>query len=207
MMIQGQFKNIGLGTIAVLILLAGCRSATPPVEFYTLAPLTTPDEAEQMAAPGKNLAIGVGPLNLPKIIDRPQIVTRVGPNKINVDEFHRWAGSVYEDFLRALTINLSTLIPSGMVVPYPWEDYFEPDYRVYLEVRQFDGRLGQSTQLDITWTITGRDPGDLLLARKSLIKENVPSEDYDALVAAQSRILATLSRQIAQGIKEVDSGR
>ena len=207
MMIQGQIKNISLGIMAVLVLLVGCRSSTSPVEFYTLAPLATPEEADRMGAPGKNLAIGVGPLNLPKIIDRPQIVTRVGPNKINVDEFHRWAGSVYEDFLRALTINLSTLIPSSMVVPYPWEDYFDPDYRVYLEVRQFDGRLGQYAQLDITWTITGREPRDLLLVRKSLIKENAPSEDFDALVAAQSRILATLSRQIAQGIQEVDRGR
>ena len=207
MIIQGQFKNIGLGIIAVLILLAGCRSSTSPVEFYTLAPLAAPEEAVQMEAPGRNLAIGVGPLNLPKIIDRPQIVTRVGPNKIYVDEFHRWAGSVYEDFLRALTINLSTLIPSSMVVPYPWEDYFEPDYRVYLEVRQFDGRLGQYAQLDITWTITGREPRDLLLVRKSLIKENFPNEDYDDLVAAQSRILATLSRQIARGIREVHGGK
>jgi uncharacterized lipoprotein YmbA len=207
MMIQGQFKPIGLGIVAVLIFVTGCRSTTSPVEFYTLTPLATPEEADAIAVSAKNLAIGVGPLNLPKIIDRPQIVTRVGPNKINVDEFRRWAGSVYEDFLRALTINLSTLIPSSMVVAYPWEDYFEPNYRVYLEVRQFDGRLGQYAELDITWAITGRESRDLLLARKSLIKENVPTEDFDALVAAQSRILATLGRQIAQGIKEVHGGK
>jgi uncharacterized lipoprotein YmbA len=207
MMIEGQFKTIGLSIMAVLILLAGCRSATTPVEFYTLAPLVSPAEAEKIGVQDKNVAIGVGPLNLPKIIDRPQIVTRVGPNKISVDEFHRWASSVYEDFLRALTTNLSTLIPSSMVVPYPWEDYFEPDYRVYLEVREFEGRLGQYAQLDITWAITGREPRNLLLVRKTLIKETVQNEDYDAIVAAKSRILATLSRQIAQGIQEVDSGR
>lgn len=204
---QGQLKTISLSIMAVLILLAGCRSATPPVEFYTLAPLVSAAEAEKIGVQDKNVAIGVGPLNLPKIIDRPQIVTRVGPNKIRVDEFHRWASSVYEDFLRALTTNLSILIPSSMVVPYPWEDYFEPDYRVYLEVREFEGRLGQYAQLDITWAITGREPRNLLLVRKSLIKETVQNEDYDAIVAAKSRILATLSRQIAQGIQEVHGGK
>jgi uncharacterized lipoprotein YmbA len=204
---QGQLKTFGLSILAVLMLLAGCRSFTSPVEFYTLVPLVSPAEAEKMDALGKNLAIGVGPLNLPKIIDRPQIVTRVGPNKIYVDEFHRWAGSVYEDFLRAVTMNLSTLLQSSMVVAYPWEDYFDPDYRIYMEVRQFDGRLGQYAQLDVTWAITGREPREILLVRKSLIKENVPSEDHDALVAAQSRILATLSRQIGQGIWEVHRGR
>ena len=204
---QGQLKTISLSIFAVLILMAGCRSTTPPVEFYTLAPLVSPAEAEKMALQDENLAIGVGPLNLPKIIDRPQIVTRVGPNKISVDEFHRWAGSVYEDFLRALTMNLSTLLQSSMVVAFPWEDYFEPDYRVYLEVREFESRLGQYAQLDITWAITGREPRNLLLARKSLIKETVQNEDYDAIVAAKSRILATLSRQIAQGIQAVNAGK
>ena len=204
---QAQLKTISLNIIAVLLLLAGCRSSTPPVEFYTLAPMVSPAEAEQLAVPDKGLAIGVGPLNLPKIIDRPQIVTRIGPNKIRVDEFHRWAGSVYEDFLRAVTMNLSTLLQSSMVVAFPWEDYFDPDYRVYLEVREFEGRLGQYAQLDITWAITGQEPRNLLLARKSLIKEAVQNEDYDAIVAAKSRILATLSRQIAQGIQAVNSGK
>jgi uncharacterized lipoprotein YmbA len=204
---QGQLKTISLSVLAVLTLLAGCRSSTPPVEFYTLAPLITAAEAEKLALQDQNLAIGVGPLNLPKIIDRPQIVTRVGPNKISVDEFHRWAGSVYEDFLRALTMNLSALLQTSMVVAFPWEDYFEPNYRVYLEVREFEGRLGQYAQLDITWAITGREPRDLLLVRKSSINETVQTEDYDAIVAAKSRILATLSRQIAQGIQEVHRGK
>ena len=153
------------------------------------------------------LAVGVGPVQLPKIIDRPQIVTRIGPNKINVDEFHRWAGSVYEDFLRVVTMNLATFLQSNLVVAYPWEDYLDPDYRVYMEVQQFDGRLGQYVQLVITWTITAREAREILLVHKSSIKEPVQGEDYDAFVAAKSRILGTLSRQIAQGIKKVHRGK
>ena len=142
-------------------------------------------------------------MQIPKIIDRPQIVTRIGPNKINVDEFHRWAGSIYEDFLRVVTMNLATLLQSSLVVTFPWEDYFNPDYRIYMEVQQFDGQLGQYVQLVITWTITAREAREILLVRKSSIKEPVQGEDYEAFVAAKSRILGTLSRQIAQGIKEV----
>jgi uncharacterized lipoprotein YmbA len=62
--------------------------------------------------------------------------------------------------------------------------------------------LGQYAQLDITWTITGREARDVLLVRKSLIREPVQGADYDAFVAAKSRVLATLSRQIARGLKE-----
>jgi uncharacterized lipoprotein YmbA len=190
-----------------LALLAGCRSATTPVEFYTLSPLTAVAAADKVAGLGDNIAVGVGPLQMPKIIDRPQIVTRIGPNKINVDEFHRWAGSVYEDFLRVVTMNLATLLQSNRVAAYPWEDYFDPDYRIYMEVQQFDGRLGQYVQLDITWTITGRETREILLVRKSLIREPVQGEGFDAFVAAKSRILATLSRQMARGVEAVHPGK
>jgi uncharacterized lipoprotein YmbA len=76
-----------------------------------------------------------------------------------------------------------------------------------MEVQQFDGRLGQYAQLVITWTITTQEARKILLVRKSLIREPVQGEDYDAFVAAKSRILATLSRQIAQGIKEAHGGK
>jgi uncharacterized lipoprotein YmbA len=204
---KGHRQNIGLAILMALVFLAGCRSATTPLEFYTLSPLSSVSEADKTAGFGDNIAVGVGPLHLPKIIDRPQIVTRIGPNKINVDEFHRWAGSVYEDFLRVVTMNLAALLQSNLVVAYPWEDYFDPDYRVYLEVQQFDGRLGQYAQLDITWTITGRDAREILFVRKSLIREPARGEGYDAFVAAKSRLLDTLSRQIVQGLKEAHGGK
>ena len=205
MMTRKYFQNVRAAIIMVLVILAlaGCRSSTSPVEFYTLSPMSVVSETDKVTGLGDNIAVGVGPLQIPKLIDRPQIITRIGPNKIEVDEFHRWAGSIYEDFLRAVTMNLAALLQSGLVMAYPWEDYFEPDYRIYMEVHQFDGRPGQYAQLDITWTITGRDDRQILLIKKSLIQESSQGDDFDAFVAAKSRILADLSRQIAQGIKEV----
>jgi uncharacterized lipoprotein YmbA len=203
MMTKGNVQITSLAMLMALVLLAGCRSATSPVEFYTLSPIADISEADKNAGIGDNLAVGVGPIQIPKIIDRPQIVTRIGPNQINVDEFHRWAGSVYEDFLRVVTMNLSALLQSSLVVAFPWEDYFDPDYRIYMEIHQFDGRLGQYAQLDVTWAIIGREARKILLVRNSLIREPVQGEDYDTFVAAKSRILGTLSRQIAQGIKEI----
>jgi len=206
MMTKENPQPIGLTIFMVLVLLAGCRSATTPIEFYTLSPMSTVAEADKVAGLGDNLAVGIGPLQMPKINDRPQIVTRIGPNQINVDEFHRWAGSVYEDFLRVVTMNLAALLQSNLVAAYPWEDYFDPDYRIFMEVQQFDGRLGQYVQLDITWTITGRQTREILLVRRSVIREPVQGDGYDALVAAKSRILATLSRQMARGLVTIHRG-
>ena len=202
-MTRKYVQLIVAATLVTLFGLAGCRSSTPPVEFYTLSPMAAVSEEDKVAGLGDNIAVGVGPLQIPKVIDRPQMVTRIGPNRIYVDEFHRWAGSVYEDFLRVVTMNLSTLLNSSLVVAYPWEDYYEPDYRVFLDAHRFDGFPGRFVQLDISWTITDRDARRILLVHKTTLREPTRGEDFEAFVAAKSRILATLSRHIGRGIKEV----
>lgn len=204
MTIRGYLHNIGPAIFAAIFILAGCRSATSPVEFYTLTPLTGMSAEEKAAGAKDALAVGIGPVEIPKINDRPQIVTRIGPNRINVDEFHRWAGSLYEDFLRVLTVNLSSLLHTNLVAAYPWEDYFDPNYRIFMEVHQFDGRLGEHVVLDVTWTITGREAKEVLLVRKSQMKEPVQGMDYEAFVSAKSRILADFSRDIAHAIQALD---
>jgi uncharacterized lipoprotein YmbA len=206
MMTKACPSKIGLAVCMVIFILTGCRSATTPIEFYTLTPLTGIAEADKAAGLGGAVAVGVGPLQMPKIIDRPQIVSRTGVNRINVDEFHRWAGSIYEDFLTVLAMNLSALLQTNMVAAYPWEEYFDPDYRVYLEVNQFDGRLGEYALLNVTWTVTGRQPNDILRVRNSVIKEAVQSADYEEFVAAESRILAALSREMAREIMAIHAG-
>lgn len=200
-------SKISLAAWIVIFMLAGCRSASPPIEFYTLTPLAGIAQTETPAGLGDAVAVGVGPLQIPKMIDRPQIVSRIGVNRINVDEFHRWAGSLYEDFLKVLTMNLAALLQTKQVAAYPWEDYFDPDYRVYLEVHQFDGRLGEYVLLNITWTITGRRSDNVLRVRNSVIKEAVQSGDYEAFVAAKSRVLASLSREMASEISAVHAGK
>jgi uncharacterized lipoprotein YmbA len=207
MMTKACLSKIGLAICVAIFILTGCRSATSPIEFYALTPLIGAPEADKAAGLGDGVAVGVGPLQMPKIIDRPQIVSRTGLNRINVDEFHRWAGSIYEDFLTVLAMNLSSLLKTNWVAAYPWEEYFDPDYRVYMEVNQFDGRLGEYALLNVTWTITGRQPGDVLRVRNSVIKETVQSADYEDFVAAESRILAALSREMAREIMEIHAGK
>ena len=207
MTIRACVSKIGPGVCAVIFLLAGCRGPAPPIEFYTLTPLVGITEADKSAALGNAVAVGVGPLQIPKLIDRPQIISREDGNRIDVYEFHRWGGSLYEDFLNVLTLNLGELLGTNQVAAYPWEDYFDPDYRIYMEVHQFEGRLGEYAQLNITWTITGRQPDDVKRVQHSVIKEPVQSGGFGAFVEAKSRVLSALSREMAQAIMEIHGGK
>ena len=102
-----------------------------------------------------------------------------------------------------LADNISILLGTNRVAVYPWGDRFDPTYRIALDVEQFEGRLGEYVQLDVTWTVTGREAGERLLVKKSKIREPVATEDYESIVAAKSRALAALSRKIADEIKRV----
>ncbi|MCB1821939.1 MAG: membrane integrity-associated transporter subunit PqiC, partial [Candidatus Competibacteraceae bacterium] len=83
--------------MAGLFMLAGCGS-TPPTAFYTLSPLSASLPTAQTSASRSDVTIGVGPVTVPEFLDRPQIVTRTTANRLDVDEFHRWGGSLQEDF-------------------------------------------------------------------------------------------------------------
>jgi uncharacterized lipoprotein YmbA len=152
---------------------------------------------------GTTLAIGVGPVEFPKFLNRPQIVTRKSQHRVEVSEFHRWAGSFSEDFLRVLARNISMLLPTDRVAAYPWTDQFSPTYRIQLIVEQFDGRFGGDVVLNVTWSVWNQKDTNEPVMKHTRIKEPVSGEDYESLVAAQSLALSTLSRDIAIAIKAV----
>ena len=205
MMTSGCIRNIAWTFVIGMVVFTGCRSKTPPVRFYTLSTIAQTAEKTPVAEVDQPIAIGVGPMEIPKTIDRPQIVVRINPNKLEVDEFHRWAGSLYEDILEVLTQNLSILLKSNHISAHPWEDFFNPDYRIVMDIHRFDGSPGDHIVLNVTWTITdgrGRKP---LVVRKTIIREPVLGMDFEAYVLAKSRALAHFSREIAREITNLGS--
>ncbi|MGD9338796.1 MAG: PqiC family protein [Syntrophobacterales bacterium] len=188
--------------ILFVFLLSGCGSS-PAVKYYTLNTLPGMQQDNTEAASGDDIAVGVGPVDFPKFLDRPQIVTRKGQNQVEVSEFHRWAASLPGDFSRILAKNISTLLPTNRVAVYPWDDTFSPTHQIKLDVEQFDGKLDDNVLLNVTWSVVGQEGKKELVVRKSLIEEPVPTKDYDGLVAAQSNALAALSREIVEEIRRL----
>ena len=191
--------------LTLYLVVTGCRSVSPPVEFYSLQPLARPDPRQAGQKSLGQISVGVGPLELPKILDRPQIVTRSGSHRLSIAEFNRWGGGLQDDFLRVLTENLSILLESDHVLAYPWVDYIDPTFRLYLTVYRFDGAPGGQVVLNVTWAITGPRSREVLRMRNSVFKHPVPGADFEELVSLQSLLVADLSREIAREIRELQS--
>jgi uncharacterized lipoprotein YmbA len=197
------FQKTSLLALAIAVLLAGCGSSPPPVEFYTLNSLGSMTQQTNSADADQNIAIGIGPLEIPEILDRPQIVTRTGPNKLRVDEFHRWAGSLKAGFAQVLAENISLLLGTDKVAVYPWEIDFRPHYRIALDIRYFEGQLGENVLLDVVWRVSGQEGQKIQTVKTSVIKEPMSAPGYDALVAAKSQAIVQLSREIVQEIQKL----
>ena len=206
MMYIGFFKTATLVVTFTTLLLAGCGSSSQRVEFYTLNPLTGLQAEANTPATDQKLSIGIGPVEIPQTLDRPQIVTRSGPNKLNIDEFNRWAGRLDENFARVLAENISLLLDTDQVAVYPWQTDFEPRYRIALKINYFEGQWGKDVLLETTWSVTEQQNQTTHSMRKTAVNEPLSAEpDYEALVAAHSRAIAQLSRKIAQEIRRLQA--
>lgn len=203
-------KDTGLisaGACALMLVVAAGCAQTPPSDFYVLSPMAASDASP--ASPGReSLSVSVGPIKIPEYLNRAQIVTRSGQNRLDVDEFNRWGGSLASNITGILTENLSMLLDTDEVFEFPTQDPISPRYRVILTVTRFDGTLGERAMLDARWVITGPRRREPLATGRTIVDEQLAAGGYEAYVAAQSRALESLSRDVAAEILLLlDAGR
>jgi uncharacterized lipoprotein YmbA len=146
----------------------------------------------------------VGPITLPEVVDRPQFVLREGPNEVTIVELHRWAGPLKSEISRSIADNLAADLNVKRVAAYPQSAGDNADYRVLVDIQRFDSTLGESATIDALWTVKRASDGALRTGRLTA-RESGSGGTYDALAAAHSRALATISREIGEAIRSMSS--
>ena len=185
-----------IGLLAALA--AACASA--PSRFYTLSAAATPD-----GSPPQRYAVIVGPVTVPPAVDRPEFVVEVAPNRVDIDEFNRWAAPVSDGIARAVAGDLATLLGTPDVAVAPFAN-FNAQYRVTINVLRFDSVADQSTFLDAVWTVHSPTDSQSRSGRTTA-RETVQGKGFDALAAAHSRAVASLSADIAAAIRAGGAAR
>ena len=69
-----------------------------------------------------------------------------------------------------------------------------------VDIQRFDSVLGEAVTIDALWTVR-RAAGGATKTGRSSVRETVSGAGFDALVAAHSRALASVSRDIAGAIR------
>jgi uncharacterized protein len=197
---QFLLRSAALIAGACLMAVGGCAS-TQPSRFYLLTALPRLEATPQATPGARGPAIGVGPIVLPRYLDRPQIVTQASNYEVSVAEFERWAEPLEVNFTRVFAENMASSIPTDRLAMYPWPRSIPIDYQVTLEVVDFLGRLGGESTLTARWTLFRGEGQEVLARRKSVFSAPVGGGRYESLVAAMSQTLVDLSREIAAAIK------
>jgi uncharacterized lipoprotein YmbA len=181
----------------VTVVVAGCLSPrSDPSQFFLLTPTT-----ERAASSARELSLGVGPVTFPTYLDRPQMVTRLGPNQVAISEADRWAESLQDNFTGALARNLAVMAGTERVITYPWYNTVELDYAVSVNVLSFERDSLGVAHVRVLWELTDGTTGEGSGVRETSLTEAAASSETSASVAALSRGLEMLSREIVAAIQ------
>lgn len=174
--------------------LAGCGSV--PVEnFYALtadAPLPAPTSS-------RGFDVFIGPVTLPEMLDRPQLVIQLAPNRIVVLEQQRWAQPLASEIQRVVALNLQRQLVNSRITTQRQAGATDTAVRVTLEVQRFDSILGKEINIELSWLVQ-HTATDNAIRGRAVAREVVSAPGYDAIMAAHGRALVGLSREVAEAI-------
>lgn len=186
--------------LALAALCTACSISSPPVRWYTLRSDTEARLGEAQVDADAEVSLGVGPIELPDPLERPHIVTRVAPHRVEAAEHHRWAGGFHQELGATIAAEIAESAGAAgpiRVAAMPWPAWFAPTHRVAVDVSRFDGTLGGEIVLEARWALTGASVRQLIAVRHVRIVEPVDGADFTAYVAAMERAARALAREIA----------
>ena len=178
-----------------LTLNVGC--STPPSRFYTLS------AAGGTAKNSSDISVAVGPVSIPAVVDRPQIVINIGPNQVRLEEFNRWALPLQNNIARVIAENLTAQLGTPRVTVFPELTSMDADYRAIVDVQRFDSTPGDAATLEALWIVRRMKDGKTEHGRTT-VRQPAPENDYGALASAHSQAIARLSQQIADAVRALD---
>jgi uncharacterized protein len=185
----------GPALLALIIALTACGT-TPDPSFYTLSA-----GAEPTANTGEGpYSVVVGPVSLPELVDRPQLVIRVGANRVALVEQHRWAEPLRSEIPRVIADNLSRLLSTTRISAYPQSSDNNAEYRVLVDIQRFESVPGENVTVEALWAVR-RGPASEVRTGRSLVRMPAGAKGYDALAAAHARALSRVSEEIAEAIR------
>ncbi len=214
MTLTSVFRTILAGAIAVSV--SGCsymaRQVLAPQKdiskFYLLTPTADTATATPATAPTQSASdsftLGLGPIKLPPYLDRPEVVTRAAPNRLELSKEDRWGESMQNGFTRAMERDLAAQ-SGAVVIVFPWYNTVHIDMQVQIDVFRFEADSQGVATLLAKWTILESTGKNILYTVETRLTQPSKPGDNTEAAAALSRDIGDLSSQIANMIQQLRS--
>jgi len=189
-------KPLFTQTLLVLLassLLSACvtkPASTTRYYMVTAAPTT------QSQVKRNSPILEIAALRLPQYIERPQIVTRPSPQRLDIHEAHRWGDNLRKNLERVLADNLSQALNTSQVLIVP---HLSPtvDYRLMVEIQQFERVPDDRVVLQAQWSLFKEGEMKPMAGSARLAHTLASDAGMEAVVAAMSLLFARLAEEIA----------
>jgi uncharacterized lipoprotein YmbA len=103
---QRSRLSVFFAALGISILLVNGCTTGPPTRLYVLTSLSRAASVPS-ATSVREISIGVGPVELPQYINRPQIITGQQSSELRSAASAQWAEPLQDGFTRVLAENLS----------------------------------------------------------------------------------------------------
>lgn len=172
---------------------------TVPSRFYVLSAA----EATRTPSAPDGKAILVGPVTLPRYLDRPQIVTRPTPNQLALAEYDRWGGRLDDNVVRVLAQDLAAQLGTGRVAIFPREQRLPDALQISVDVSRFE-QIGENgaVELDAQWSLYPPNRRQPVIGTSRILAA-LKGTGVEATVAAMSEALDKLAQEIAEAARKL----
>ena len=188
-------RPFAVAAVLLAVLLAGCASAGPP-GYYTVAPVP-PAAAAPAAAPA---LIALGPVTLADYLDRRPIVTRDTAYALRLADNNYWAAPLQDMIPRVLVTDLAMRLPADRVESFPQALGSGGDYRIAVDIAQFDVDANGLAPLAARWQIFQRNAFQPILLGQETLQRQAETSGYAGGVAALSLTLGDLTDRLADAL-------
>lgn len=177
------------------LLLSAC--ASPPVHLFALERASRGEPTFRADVP----TVIVGPLTLPELVDRPQIVVREGDFAVHASEQERWASPLKESLTRMLSATLNHEAPARRFVPIFGADKHGESARLTVDISTLDLARSKGAILIAHWTYLDPINARNDLDGESTAQAGIAMEGYTGLVDALNRAAESVAIDMAQQLK------
>ncbi|MFO1152319.1 MAG: PqiC family protein [Rhodospirillales bacterium] len=194
---SGPMHRRWLWTALICLTLGGCGSLfgrSTPISYFDLTPTATAAAAVPSLG---NQIIAVQTVRLPDYLNQNGIVTRSDTNAIHVSQDSHWAGALSDNITNVIVADLSRLFASGKVVAFPVSAALPVDRVVQMNINQFEQIPSGEVVLDAQWAIFADGGRSFLVADAGAYTTAVSGDGYAGVAAAMSRLLGSLSHDVA----------
>jgi uncharacterized lipoprotein YmbA len=184
--------GLALGLAACL---AGC--ASPRENAYTLESAAPP---APVPAPDQRTTVAVGPVSVPELVDRPQLVVRDGRFGVAIVEQERWAAPLKESLPRVFAAELGRRRPEHRFVAQSAATLEPAAARLALDLTSFDVSPQDGAVIVAHWSYRAAGKPPRVLSGDLSAHASVTGPGYAACVEALHRASEDLADQLAAGL-------